>query len=227
MSVDRNIRVIRVFEPFIMGKCRCGCNEDIPIRGSSKCLRKFKFGHDDKRKKFKTDKDELVKCACGHCDKVFKKYSDRGYKRTFYTGHKKYRKSVYKHKSGYEHVLDHSNPNSWENGYGLGHRLKLSDYLGRPLEKWEYIHHKNGIKDDNRPENLQIMTKSGHTSFHNRLKQLKIDEENRRCDNINCKNPSKTYIKKNGRPDWRRGVNGKWLCKKCWSSEQYKIKYKK
>lgn len=38
-------RVIKIFESFILGVCKCGCNEDIPIRSKSRKLQKYQFGH--------------------------------------------------------------------------------------------------------------------------------------------------------------------------------------
>lgn len=48
-----------------------------------------------------------------------------------------------------------------KNGYVLEHREVMSKKLGRLVRKDELVHHINGKRDDNRPENLELFYK-GH-----------------------------------------------------------------
>ena len=58
--------------------------------------------------------------------------------------------------SGYAWVRRPDHPDAYRNGTLQEHTVVMSDLLGRPLLPGENVHHKNGVRDDNRPENLEL-----------------------------------------------------------------------
>lgn len=62
--------------------------------------------------------------------------------------------------SGYMFARRIGHPNANKNGWMHEHRAVMSDHLGRPLLPMENVHHINGVRSDNRIENLELWTRS-------------------------------------------------------------------
>ena len=59
--------------------------------------------------------------------------------------------------------VGHDHPMADRRGEVHEHRLLVSEQIGRPLESHERVHHKNGQRDDNRPENLELWKVKGRS----------------------------------------------------------------
>lgn len=68
--------------------------------------------------------------------------------------------------SGYIYIYNPDHPNATKAGYVMEHRLVMEKELGRYLERSEIVHHINGDRQDNRVENLQVVSRSKHVSDH-------------------------------------------------------------
>jgi len=119
---------------------------------------------------------ELKKCNCQLCESIFTTKNNLTAK---YCSDKcrslaRYRKMTgypvksprvrsqygngYVNKCGYRAIYrDHPNANS-RTKIILEHVFVMSEMIGRPIRKGETVHHKNGVRHDNRPENLELWT---------------------------------------------------------------------
>jgi len=85
-------------------------------------------------------------------------------------GHKK------KKTDGYIMVYFPDHPCSNKDGYIMEHILVMECILGRHLNENEVVHHINHKRDDNRKENLMLMTASEHMSLHMKERHAKRRE---------------------------------------------------
>lgn len=69
-------------------------------------------------------------------------------------------------KVGKDHHLAHKSGDAYE------HRMVAEEILGRRLRQSESIHHINGDRTDNRPENLAVMPSSAHHGLAHRKKKM-------------------------------------------------------
>lgn len=96
----------------------------------------------------------------------------------------------YKDRNGYLHVMIEVLPEPLrpfarkmvKGKYVLEHRAVAAMTLGRPLARTEIVHHRNGIKDDNRPRNLEVTDRRDHSKDHRKVERelVRIRAENKR-----------------------------------------------
>ena len=110
----------------------------------------------------------LFQCDCGNIKSLVASDVKRGSTRScgcmrhelWKQSSSTYKGDRYVSPDGYVFVLGHKgHPNANAHGRIAEHILVMSEILGRPLRKGESVHHKNGIRDENRPENLELWVK--------------------------------------------------------------------
>jgi hypothetical protein len=70
-----------------------------------------------------------------------------------------------RHKAGYVMRWAPGHPRAGKSQYVFEHILVMEQLLGRCLLADESVHHRNGVRDDNRPENLELWTRPQPTGI--------------------------------------------------------------
>lgn len=83
-----------------------------------------------------------------------------------------------KQNRGYILAYAPDHPKAHADGYVMLHTIIMERHIGRYLFDDEVVHHRNHIRDDNRLENLALMTKKEHRLLHlnERYGRAKVDE---------------------------------------------------
>lgn len=124
------------------------------MKECKKCKRRFKASS---RHKFCPKcRFQLYKRKCSICGGLRQRKSKIC--RKCYDQSKQYPYSQKKHlsKDGYLYVYYKVHPYADKSGRVFEHRLVLEQKLGRYLLPFESVHHKNGVRNDNRIENLEL-----------------------------------------------------------------------
>jgi endogenous inhibitor of DNA gyrase (YacG/DUF329 family) len=70
---------------------------------------------------------------------------------------------------GYSFILSPNHPFRNNKGYVREHRLVMEKHIGRYLNPLEVVHHINEIRNDNRIENLMLLSgRKEHAIFHDK-----------------------------------------------------------
>lgn len=73
-------------------------------------------------------------------------------------------------KGNYLYAVVPEHPKARKYGYVLAHRVIMENKLGRELQEIEEVHHIDGNRHNNSPENLEIMLRGEHQRHHIKLR---------------------------------------------------------
>lgn len=127
----------------------------------------------------------LIECiCCPECKAMIRAWDKTGRPRKYANGHNgvnnngknngMYKGGLKPRAKGYFGILFRGHPNTDSKGYIMIHRIVYEMYHKCCLLPWADIHHIDGNKRRNHPENLQGMLHSQHSSLTNKGRLQKI-----------------------------------------------------
>jgi hypothetical protein len=126
--------------------------------------RRYKTGRTDLGPRVPWNKSGIEICVWDECES---KYLAKGFCSKHYSSFKAWldkdrcyedrsKQNKQKDSQGYILLYKPEHPNCSVKGHYSEHRLVMEQTIGRFLVKGENVHHKNGVRNDNRPENLEL-----------------------------------------------------------------------
>ena len=158
---------------------------------------------------------KLCECGCGQVAPKAKRTNTtlgyiKGQQLRFIAGHNlrsKHPGKTYR-KDGY--VLIQTN-----NGRELEHLIVAEKMIGRKLTKDEIVHHINGKRDDNRPENLRVLSgHEKHVDVHTSKRREKYPDGFKSCPKCGVIKPFSDFHKNKSKSN---GMNSN--CKICHNNQ--------
>lgn len=190
-----------------VGLCQCGCGNKAPLAVMTNRKRgwvkgepvRFIHGHNGVGRIKTQEEIEKIKQARKGWRPTPEQVAKMRANMTYNYGekHHNWKGGKYLTADGYYRVQRKGHPYAKEGGYVLEHRLVMEDHLGRFLERTEVVHHLNGIRTDNRLENLVVIgSHREHRLIHN----------GDFCKRGHPRNEENTVIRKDKRGEYRECI---------------------